>query len=249
MQRRLEALQPHSWPLIGSQCLINEHTANVGWGLLCVKGQNSELEATAPTSLPLRVMWQLEAPEERHPVGWRVSAWLLSSARTTPPGRAVATLERGSGPTLKCYETQDQHVHVKPCVPALTWIWTHKAGISCRSFSSADGILCPFPPGLVQMSCGLPPKFRKIPEVPRSSCFFPFSSSSVPSHGGGGWGGVPLHGVSHQRCLPDCACPSGCPGLLRSHLRRDLPPTPPGFQTSLLRCVPRGIPPCFLCRL
>lgn len=59
-----------------------------------------------------------------------------------------------------------------------------------------------FCPMLVQMSCGLPPKFRKIQKFPAVLASSP--SPPPPCHltVAGVWGGVPLHGVSHQRCLP-----------------------------------------------
>ena len=54
-------------------------------------------------------------------------------------------------------------------------------------------------------------------------------------------GGVPPHDVSHQCCFPKL-CVSRCPGLLRAHLRRDLPPTLPVDSGAWLhRCVPRGV--------
>lgn len=53
-------------------------------------------------------------------------------------------------------------------------------------------------------------------------------------------GSVPPHDVSHQCCFPKL-CVSRCPGLLRAHLQRDLPPTPPvDSGASLHHCVPRG---------
>lgn len=53
-------------------------------------------------------------------------------------------------------------------------------------------------------------------------------------------GGVPPHDVSHQGCFPKL-CVSRCPGLLRAHLWRDLPPTPPMDSGAWLHCcVPRG---------
>lgn len=53
----------------------------------------------------------------------------------------MATLERGPA-TLKCYETQDQHVHRKAMCPNTYMDLDTQSWHQRPPFSSADGILC-----------------------------------------------------------------------------------------------------------